>query len=188
MAKKKKKGKAAFSLEEGLKWPWANGKRQWNILWGLIPIYGWFAIIGYVANIIGVMVKGDMSGLPEFGSSWDNFLTGLKLFIFVLPLYVVVMAIGYIPSVGSVLNMLLSFLLLPYMIVHVVATETFKASFDFRTWWRVVFGNLWEYVIALFKTLVYSIAYLLLSIVLVGIPGLVFGGYIYYADFYRRFT
>ena len=137
MAKKSKKSAAAFPLEAGLKWPWANGKRQWNILWGLIPVYGWFALIGYVANIIGVLTKGDMKGLPEFGSSWDNFVKGLKLFIFLVPLYIAIMLVGLIPSVGSLLNTLLNFFLLPYMIVHVVVTDSFKASFDqgiLRVW------------------------------------------------------
>ncbi len=184
----KKKKSEAFSLEEGLKWPWAKGKRQWNVLWGLIPIYGWFALIGYVANIIRMFVKGDRSGLPEFGSSWDNFVVGLKLFVYMLPLYILISLISLIPWIGSVLNFFLSWFLLPYMVVHVIAKESFAASFDFGTWWRVVIGNFKEYLFAWFKTLVYGIAYLLLSIILVGLPGLIFGSYIYYADFYRRLT
>ena len=179
---------SGLSVTEGLKYPWGNAKRQWNILWGLIPIYGWFALYGYMLRVIRSIVEGDTQGLPEFGSSWDNFVKGLVFVLMLIPIYFVVVLLNFIPFVGGILYFIAAIFFLPFIIIHLVVEDRFAASFDFRTWWDVVVGNLKEYFIAFIKSLVYFVVYGFLSIILVGIPGMFFAGNIFLADFYRRFA
>jgi len=176
-----------MSLEEGLKYPWVNGRKQWYALWILLPIIGWFALGGYVVRIVQAIVSGNKNGLPEWVGFWDNFKKGFRLFVLLLPIIAIIMVFSFIPYVGSLLNFLASFLYLPYIVVHVIMKNNFKASWDVETWWRVVIQeNFKEYVLAWLRSLVYGIAYFLLSFILIGIPGSLFGKQIFFADFYRR--
>ncbi|MDP3918503.1 MAG: DUF4013 domain-containing protein [Nanoarchaeota archaeon] len=177
----------SLSIEAGLKYPWGKAKRLWNILWVLIPVFGWFALIGYVRNIVLSIVKGNTKELPEFGKFWDNFFMGLKLFIFLIPLMVVIMLLNIVPFVGAFLAFFAQVLVLPYIIIHLFVTDKFESTFDYNRWWRVVGGNFTEYLVAFLKTLVYAIVYGLLSFVLIGIPCYAFGMNIYIAEFYAKY-
>lgn len=125
--------------------------------------------------------------MPEFGKFWDNFLIGLKLFIFLIPLWVVILVLNIVPLIGPLLAFLAQVLVLPYIIIHLFVTDKFGSTFDYNRWWRVVGGNFTEYIIALVKTIVFTLVYGLLSLVLIGIPGYVFGSNIYLAEFYARY-
>jgi hypothetical protein len=49
----------------GLRYPWAKPGRLWNVLWFLVPIIGWFALLGYVVRIVQALNKGHVKELPN---------------------------------------------------------------------------------------------------------------------------
>jgi hypothetical protein len=176
-----------LSLEEGLKWPWNNAKRQWYALWILLPILGWFALGGYIKKILANVAKGDVSGLPEFGDFWQNLGAGFMLFLYLIPLALLITLVGIIPWVGSIISFFAWIIVFPYMFINVIVEDKFAASFDFSKWWRVVIGHFAEYVIAFLKSFIFGIVYFVLSLVIVGIPGSIFGKNIFIADFYAKY-
>lgn len=171
---------------DGLKYPWNRMGRLWNILWALIPIVGWLALIGYIRKIVRSIVGGDMEGLPEFGSFGDNLKVGFWVFVKLIPLYIVVAVIGMIPFVGWLANLFLQIFFVPYLVIHFLVTDEFKATFDYKAVMDYVFQNVGDYLIAFVKTLGYAIVYGVLSIVLIGIPCLYFGGYYFMAEYYAK--
>ncbi|MBD3248752.1 DUF4013 domain-containing protein [Candidatus Woesearchaeota archaeon] len=171
---------------EGLKYPWGNPKKLWNILWVLVPILGIFALIGYVQKIMRSIVGGDVSGLPEFGNFMENLKNGFVLFLKMIPIMVVVVIVNMIPFIGWFAYLLITVFFLPWLMINLFVKDTLKATFEFEKAAKAVFGNFVEYIIAYVKTIVYAIIYGLLSLVLVGIPCLQFGQNIYLADFYAK--
>jgi hypothetical protein len=187
MAKKLSK-KQSLSIEHGLKYPWVKAERQWNILWILIPIFGWFALGGYTKKIIQEIVKGNVDGLPAFGKFWKNFTEGILLFLYMIPLVLLMVIINLVPIIGIPLSYFAGLLVVPYMFVNLIVKETFISTFDFESWWNAVVGNFGEYLLVVVYSIAYAILYGLLSLVLVGLPGSILGRYIFYADFYRRYA
>ena len=175
-----------LQLKDGLKYPWGNPKRLWNILWFLIPILGFFAILGYVKKIVNSIVAGNTKELPEFGKFWDNFTTGFMLFIKLLPLGIAAMLIAKIPLLGPLVSFIFSLFLMPWLIINVLEKFTFAAAFEFDKAAKIVFNNLPEYILMLLKSLVYVIVYVLMMVILVGIPCAAFGRLIFLADFYSN--
>jgi hypothetical protein len=177
-----------LSLEQGLKYPWGEAKRQWNILWILIPIVGFLAIVGYVKKILLSVYKGHVKELPEWGNFWENLKQGTFLFVKMIPLIVLTLILNFIPGIGRILGFLMGLFVIPFMLMHLIVTDKFSSTFDFKKWWKVVAGNFSEYLVTVVYGFVSNLVYMFLSFVLIGIPGAVFGGNIFYADFYRRFV
>lgn len=174
------------TFKEGLSYPWINGKRLWNILWILVPILGFFAIFGYTKKIVVNLVNKRLDGIPEFGKFWDNVSIGFSLFLRFIPLYLVIMIVNFIPDVGGILTALFQILFLPWLTINLFMKGTVKSTFEFETVMNVVFKNFGDYVVTFIKTAGYYLTYIVLSVVLVGIPCIYFGGYYYFADFYSR--
>ena len=122
-----------LTFGEAFKYPFNRWKGMLNILWVLLPIFGWFALGGY----------------------------------------------------GVILSLVVSLFVLPIVMVHFMVKQTVQSSFDFQVS-KAVFNNLGDYVFVLVKTIGLSIVFVLLMIVLVGIPGNAFTKHIFLADFYRR--
>jgi len=175
-----------ISFEEGLRYPWKNKKRLWNILWILIPIVGLFAIIGYAQRIVQAMAKGDFRGLPAFNKFWENCGNGFMVFIRLIPLMIVVMLMNFIPLVGNVAYLFVAIFMLPYMIINFLVKDKFSALWEVEKTINVVFKNVTAYLIAFAKQIVFVIVYGIASIILIGIPCYVFGNAIFLADFYRN--
>jgi hypothetical protein len=79
----------------------------------------------------------------------------------------------------------MSLFLAPYLTLNLMVTEKFASLFEFSKVVKVIFGNFKKYVIALLMTLFYCTVYVLLSVVLVGIPCLAFGSQYFLVEFYR---
>ena len=173
------------SVKAGLAYPWQKPVRLWYILWILVPIFGWFALYGYSKKIIQSLVKGEYM-LPQFGSPVDNFVIGLKLFVFLIPTVLVISLMEFIPYIGWLVALLLYIFIVPMLIVNLFVKETFGAAWELEKVFSMVFENLWDYIVTLVKTFVFTVVYIVMSLVLVGIPGLMFGMYYYYANFYQR--
>jgi hypothetical protein len=78
-------------LANGLKFPWINGVRLFNILWILVPLLGVFALYGYSKKIVQTIVSEKEKGLPKFGSFWENTKEGFMLFIKMIPTIIAAM-------------------------------------------------------------------------------------------------
>lgn len=174
------------SLGEGLKYPWGKASRQWNILWVLIPIFGWFALIGYFKKIIQELVKGNTKTLPAFGGFWKNFTEGLMAFVFLIPTIVILSVLNAIPVAGNAAAFIIQLFILPWLVINFLVKGDFASLWEVKKAFFKVFNNAVDYLWALLKQIVYWVVYGVLSIVLVGIPGYAFGPYYFLADFYRR--
>lgn len=185
---KKQKTSEEFgkSLKKGLKYPWNKASRLWNILWVLVPIFGWFALAGYSKIIIRELIKGQRKNLPAFGKFWSNFKQGVIIFVFLIPTMFVLNIIGVIPFFGGTLSLLISVFLFPWLIMNFFIEETFNSLWEVKKAFNIVTENIVDYLWAYLKTIIYMIVYGILSIFLIGIPCYSFGGYYFLTEFYKN--
>lgn len=196
MAKAKKKLKVKVISETalskisrfttGLKYPWGNAGRLWNILWALIPIIGWFALIGYCQSIVRAIIAGNKTNLPEFIGLGDNLKRGFILFVKAIPLMAAYCLVFYLPGVGIIAGWIAEIFFIPYLMINLFVTDKFEESFNLKKTWDAVFNNLGEYLIAYLKTLGFVVIYFFLSLILIGIPCLAFGQLFFLAEFYAN--
>lgn len=190
MAKAKKKPELrksvpkVSSFSDGLRYPWGVPKRLWNILWALIPVVGWLALISYSQSIIRAMVAGNKTSLPEFIGFGENLRKGFLLFVKSLPLLIAYSLIFSVPGIGRVAGFIAFVFFLPYLMINFFVTDKFEESFNIKKVWDNVFNNLREYLIAYVKTIGFVLIYGVLSIILIGIPCLHFGCLFFLAEFY----
>jgi len=177
-----------MEFTKGLKYPWGEPRRLWNILWVLVPIIGWFALGGYIKKIVNSIVKGNTKKLPAFGSFEDNLAKGFMLIVKSIPLTIAVIVVGLIPFIGPIITWTFSIFLAPWIGINLLQKYTIESTFEFKKAGIIVFNHLGEYLLALVKTIVFSVIYFVLSIVLVGIPCLSFGREIYFAEFYAKYS
>ena len=174
------------SLKQGLQYPWAKPSRLWNILWMLLPIFGWFALGGYGKKIARSLVHGNTKELPEFGPFWNNFKEGLFIFVFLIPTWIVLFAFLAVPYVGRFVYHFAALFLLQWLVLNFYTYETFDSLWNVKKAFKTVTNNFVEYLFAFLKTIVFFAVYLVLCLVLVGIPCLMFGGRYFIAEFYRK--
>ncbi|MBI5881315.1 DUF4013 domain-containing protein [archaeon] len=174
---------------DGLRYPWAKPGRLWNILWFFVPIIGWFALMGYMVRIVQALNKGKVKELPVMDNFWDKFTLGLMMFIKMLPFCILLGIVSWIlrlvPVAGAIAYGLIVLLIVPYLTINLFVTEKFASLFEFSKAVKVVANNFKKYVIALLLSLFYGAVYVVLSIVLVGIPCLMFGKSYFMVEFYR---
>lgn len=174
------------SFSEGLKYSWGVPKRLLNILWALIPIIGWLALVSYSQSIIRAIIAGNKDNLPEFIGFGENLRKGFLLFIKSLPILIAYSLIFSIPGIGQIVGWIAFVLFLPYLGINLLVTDRFEESFNIKKAWNAVSKNLEEYLIAYLKTIGFVLVYGLLSILLVGIPCLAFGHFLFLAEFYAN--
>jgi len=179
----------ALSFKDGLRYPWGEPKRLWYILWVLVPILGWLALLGFVQKIVRSLIGGNDKTLPDFGSLGENFVDGFWVFVKLIPLIIVyqlvVLVLGFIPVFGWFAIMFIAWILMPYLILHFLNTGKFEDTFALKKTWDTVFGDFVGYLIAMLKTIGFGLIYGVLMLVLVGIPCYAFGSSVFLAEFYR---
>jgi hypothetical protein len=152
-----KKESFGESLSKGLKYPWNKASRLWYILWVLVPIFGWFALGGYIKKIVKELVKGQRKELPKFGPFWENFVQGIIIFVFLIPTYIVLMLVMAIPLVGEPLYYLIAIFILPWLIMNFFVKGTFSSLWELKKAFDIVTSNAKEYVIAIIKTFIFAV-------------------------------
>jgi len=177
-----------LKFKDAFSYPFNRPAGLLNILWILLPIIGWFPLGGYGIRITKEFMKGKFKKLPEF-SFGSDFKLGLMMLIKAIPLivvyYVVLEILGKASFAGRVVQVLIGILILPMLIMNFFNKETVKSSFDLSVL-EPVFNNLGDYFIAMLKSTALGIIFLLMIIILVGIPAGQFSKNIFIADFYRR--
>ncbi len=186
MSEKMTKEEFKRSFKSGFSYPWGKPSRLWNILWVLLPIFGWFALGGYSKKIVKSLVSGNTEQLPAFGSFWQNFKEGIFILVFMIPTIVALMVMNMVPLIGELVTVLSVIFLLPWLMINFFMKETFESLWDINRAYKVVTVHVVEYLFALLKSIVFGAVYFVLCFVLVGIPCLAFGKNFFLADFYRR--
>ncbi len=180
-----------LDFNTAFKYPFNRAVGMWNILWVLFPIIGWFALGGYGVRIVQEFSKGHFKQLPTMKFSDDlglGFMMFLKAIPFVVAYLVVFTILGKILEpewLMGLITTLFGIFVLPILAMNFMNKETVESFFEFRIL-ESVFSNLGDYIIAMLKSILLGIIFLLMWIVLVGLPAGSFTKNIFLADFYRR--
>ena len=89
------------------------------------------------------------------------------------------------PLTGGIIEGLLELFVIPILTINFLNKETVSSYFEFKKV-KYVFNNLGDYLIAILKSIGLAIIFILMIIILVGIPASIFTENIFLADFYRR--
>ncbi|MDD3498037.1 MAG: DUF4013 domain-containing protein [Candidatus Moranbacteria bacterium] len=179
----------SLKFETAFKYPFNRAKGMWNILWIFVPIVGWFALGGYSVRIVKEFVGGKFDKLPSFSFSNDLSL-GFMMLIKAVPFMVVYgvfdAVVGKAGDITMTLaNILVGVFVIPILSINFFNKETVASFFEFKIVGDV-FNNIGDYLMAVLKSILLSLVFLVLSLVLVGIPAGAFTKNIFLADFYRR--
>ncbi len=160
-----------------------------NVLWILLPIFGWFALAGYSIRLVQEFSKGKFQQLPLFSFVSDmklGFMMFLKSIPFVIAYIILLMILAMLGTgIMTTVMILVSIFAIPMLTVNFFNKETVASLFEFGII-NSVFSNLGDYIVVLLKSLLLAIIFMILSIVIVGIPASMFTRNIFLADFYRR--
>lgn len=181
----------AVTFKQAFRYPFKRPVGMLNILWILLPIIGWFALGGYCVRIVKEFIEGKFTQLPTFSFSSDlklGFFMFLKAIPFALAYFVLLWVLQAIDdNFASAIQFILELFVLPILAINFYRKETIESYFDFSQL-KSVTKHLGDYFMALLKGLGLGIIFVIMILVLVGLPALAFTGYIFYADFYRRYN
>lgn len=178
-----------ISFTDAFKYPFRRPKRLLYALWVLIPVIGWLALFGYTIRITNKFIEGKYEGLPRL-----YFVKDLKFGFWMLlksiPFYIVycipiVLASIYNENAGDILNLLLSFFVLPVLTINFYRKQTVESFFEFSKL-KYVISNLGDYLLVMIEQYALIIVFFILILFLVGIPALYFASMIFTANFYGR--
>lgn len=178
-----------LDFEAGFKYPFRRFTGLFNLLWFFLPIIGWLALYGYSIRIVKHFIKGDFKELPEFkfGKSLN---LGFFMLIKFIPFWVVYMTLLSAMkeiSFGFLGSFFLAIFVVPILTINFFNKETVGSCFEFKKL-NMVFDNMGDYIIAMLKSFALCIIFVLMIIILVGLPALAFTKNIFIADFYRRYN
>jgi hypothetical protein len=177
-----------LNFSTAFKYPFKRPLGLWNILWVLVPIIGWLAVAGYIIRIIQGFIRGEFERLPEFTFSKNlelGFFMLIKSIPFGLVYAIVATILIKIDSSLTFIIFLFQVIALPILTMNFIHKETVSSYFEFEIIMSV-FNNIEDYVVVLFKSILLAIIFVVMSLILVGIPAMAFTYYIFVADFYRR--
>lgn len=186
------------TISETLKYPFKRFKRIWNFYWILIPIIGYFALMGYIVDILKSVFRGEEE-MPKFVGFWKNVGKGFFLFLALIIIQIVynilIYLFRFIPVLGVILTIVLVIyliLLCPMLIMQYAITEKFKDALDIAKATRTMFIDFWAYVLVILKLFVVMLVWLAASIpiitLIVTVPLMSFSQYYMYGTFYREIT
>lgn len=160
-----------------------------NILWFFLPILGWLALGGYTVRIVQEFTKGKYKQLPQLKFGSDMSL-GFFMFLKSLPFMAIYMAIMLVLAISHPwlrigFQLLISLFILPILTINFLKKETVGSYFEFNIL-KSVFDNLGDYVLVILKSILLGIIFLVMWVILVGIPAGSFTQNMFLADFYRR--
>jgi hypothetical protein len=87
--------------------------------------------------------------------------------------------------VGIPIRILLEIFVVPILFINFFNKETIQSLFEFKIL-KVVYNNIGNYILVILKSIALALIFLIMIIVLVGIPAGSFTKNIFLADFYRR--
>jgi len=186
-----------LDFKTAFKYPFNRAKGMWNILWVFLPIIGWFALGGYSIRIVKEFIKGKYKRLPTFKFKSDlklGFAMFLKSIPFMAVYTLLLLGVEMVATFLGIKNqkllvdlveIFLGLFIVPILAINFVNKQTISSFFEIEIV-KSVFNNFWDYVVALLKSILLGIVFLVMWVVLVGIPAGIFTKNIFLADFYRR--
>lgn len=180
-----------ISLSDAFRYPFKKPKRLLYALFLLIPIFGWLILFGYLVRLVNEFIEGRYEG-PIKLNIIDDMSLGFTIFLkslpFIIVYIIIISALNYVSETfGILFNLLLSVFIIPILQVNFYRKQTIKSYFEFNIL-NIVKDNLGRYVVAILKQYALTIIFLILSIVLIGIPALLFTNTIFIANFYGKYT
>jgi hypothetical protein len=179
------------SFSDAFRYPFKKPKRLLYALFLLIPIFGWLILFGYLARLVNEFIEGRYEE-PIKLNIMDDMSLGFTIFLkslpFIIVYIIVISAVNYASETfGILLNLLLSVFIIPILQVNFYRKQTIESYFEFDVL-NIVKDNLGSYVVVILKQYALAIIFLVLSVVLIGIPALFFTGTIFIANFYGKCT
>lgn len=179
-----------ISLSDAFKYPFLIPKRLLYILLLLIPILGWLVLFGYITRLINEFIEGRYEGLIKLDIMEDlklGIIIFLKSLPFLLVYMIVLSAVNYVnATLGIFFNLIFGFFVIPILQINFYRKQTIESYFEFGTL-TIVKDNLGDYIMVILKQYALVIIFLILSIVLIGIPALFFTNSIFIANFYGNY-
>lgn len=178
-----------ISFSEAFKYPFKTPKRLLYALLIFVPIIGWLALFGYGVRLVNEFIEGRYEG-PIKLDFMEDLKFGFMVFLKSLPFYIIYIIILFAAmyvseGLGNIISLLLGFFVVPMLAVNFFRKQTVESFFEFSVL-NVVRDNLGEYIITVLKQYALVIIFMVLSIVLVGIPGMLFMNSIFVANMYGR--
>ena len=178
-----------ISFSEAFKYPFKTPKRLLYALFIFVPIIGWLALFGYGVRLVNEFIEGRYEG-PIKLDFMEDLKFGFMVFLKSLPFYIIYIIILFAAmyvseGLGNIISLLLGFFVVPMLAVNFFRKQTVESFFEFSVL-NVVRDNLGEYIITVLKQYALVIIFMVLSIVLVGIPGMLFTNSIFVANMYGR--
>ncbi len=183
---------ATLDFADAFRYPFRRWQGLFNILWMLVPIYGWFLLIGYRVRIVGEFLQGKYVKLPRIAHG-DDFVLGWKMFWKAIPGILVIVAAAFLFGAfegrrggGPLLFVfvILALLIVPILAMNFMRKRTVASCFEFDLV-RVVIKNFLDYFVAFLKDLALALIFFVMMFILVGIPASVFTKNMFLAEFYR---
>ena len=177
-----------LTFKEAFNYPFNRAKGMLNILWILVPIIGWLALIGYTVRIVQEFTKGKYKKLPLFKFKKDlklGFFMFLKSLPFILIYIIIIGIFNAITPWLDIAEHLINLFILPILTINFVKKMTVSSYFEFKII-KYVFNNFGDYIIILLKSILLSLIFFIMIIVLVGLPAGAFTKNMFIADFNRR--
>ena len=170
-------------------YPFNRWPGLFNILWILLPIFGWAALLGYHVRQTQGWVKGEFKEMPKF-SFVKDMKRGFWMFIMMIPLLGAFILAGFILTIstyglGALGFLFLALFILPLLLINLYVKETVEDSFDFKVV-KPVFDHFDDYLVMLLKSFGLVAVWIVMAVIVVGIPANMFTKNIFLADFYRR--
>ena len=181
----------SLEFKKAFKYPFNRLKGLLNVLWIFVPIFGWFALFGYVVRIVNEFVEGKFEELPKM-QFMENMKLGFMMFLKSIPFMIVYMIIiigvdAVNTNLSAVINMIISWFVMPLLSINFMKKKTIGSYFEFSVL-SAIKDYFADYIVMLLKTFAITIVFAIMMIVLVGIPAIMFTSTIFYADFYRRYV
>ena len=176
------------TISEGFKYPFVRFRAIWSYWWILVPIIGYFSMLGYVRTIVKDVLKGNTKELPKFGSFWNNIGPGFMLFLLGAIYSVVYVILGVIPFLGVLLSICFSIISV-VLIIQYIESGKFEDGLNVVKATKVIINNIEGALLTLLKSIVVYLGFLVASVfiitLLVTLPGMTFSPIYLWADFYR---
>lgn len=178
----------ALDFKTAFMYSFNRAKGMLNILWILLPIIGWFALGGYGVRLVQEFSQGKFKRLPvlKFESDFKlGFFMFLKALPFILAYMLFLVVLVAINPWLELVRVFTDIFVVPILSINFMNKMTVGSFFEFGIL-NSVFSNLGDYVVTILKSILLGVVFLILIIVLVGIPAGSFTKNIFLADFYRR--
>ena len=178
-----------LDFKTAFKYPFNRAKGMWNILWIFLPIIGWIALGGYSIRIVKEFIEGKFKELPVFEFK-NDLKFGFNMFLKGLPFvitYIIISIVldGIDSRIAELVDFSIALFIVPVLTINFFKKETVGSYFEIEIL-KYVFNNFGDYVVALLKSILLGIIFLIMWVILVGLPAGAFTKNMFIADFYRR--